>query len=58
MNLGLLVFVVGLILDTAEVKRIGAPVMGVALLVALALLAARIGTTPDASRLEEGERAA
>ena len=40
-NLGLLVFVVGLIVDTAEIKRIGAPVMGVTLLVALAILAKR-----------------
>jgi hypothetical protein len=38
-NLGLLVFVAGLIVDTAEIKRIGAPVMGVTLLVALAILA-------------------
>jgi hypothetical protein len=38
-NLGLLVFVIGLIIDTAEVKRIGAPVMGITLLVALAILA-------------------
>ncbi len=52
-NLGLAVFVVGLIVDTAEIKRIGAPVMGVTLLLALALLAARTwGTTPDAGRLE------
>ena len=52
-NLGLAVFVVGLIVDTAEIKRIGAPVMGVTLLLALALLAARTwGTTPDAERLE------
>jgi len=40
-NLGLLVFVAGLIVDTAEIKRIGAPVMGVTLLVALAILAMR-----------------
>jgi len=38
-NLGLLVFVIGLIVDTAEIKRIGAPVMGITLLVALAILA-------------------
>ena len=38
-NLGLVVFVIGLILDTSEIKRIGAPVMGITLLVALALLA-------------------
>jgi hypothetical protein len=40
-NLGLLVFVTGLIVDTAELKRIGAPVMGVTLLIALAILAVR-----------------
>ena len=52
-NLGLAVFVVGLIVDTAEIKRIGAPVMGVTLLLALALLAARTwGSTPEAGRLE------
>ena len=38
-NLGLLVFVIGLILNTAEIKRIGAPVMGIALLFSLAVLA-------------------
>ncbi len=41
-NGGLLVFVAGLILDSAEIKRIGAPVMGVALLFALALYAYRL----------------
>jgi hypothetical protein len=40
-NLGLLVFVIGLILDSAEIKRIGAPVMGISLLFALAVLAWR-----------------
>jgi hypothetical protein len=38
-NLGLLVFVIGLIVDTAAIKRIGAPVMGIALLFALGILA-------------------
>jgi hypothetical protein len=38
-NLGLAVFVIGLIVDTAEIKRIGAPIMGTTLLVALAILA-------------------
>ncbi|HEX6128791.1 MAG TPA: hypothetical protein VF071_07210 [Candidatus Limnocylindria bacterium] len=38
-NLGLAVFVLGLLVDTAELKRIGAPVMGVALLAALGILA-------------------
>ena len=41
LNLGLLVFVIGLILDSAEIKRIGAPVMGVVLLISLAFLALR-----------------
>lgn len=40
-NLGLLVFVIGLIVDTPEIKRIGAPVMGLTLYVALAILAVR-----------------
>jgi hypothetical protein len=52
-NLGLLVFVVGLIVDTAEIKRIGAPLMGITLLVALGFLAARMwGSEGDASSLE------
>jgi hypothetical protein len=40
-NLGLLVFVIGLIVDTPEIKRIGAPVMGLTLYAALAILAYR-----------------
>jgi hypothetical protein len=52
-NLGLLVFAIGLILDTAEIKRIGAPVMGVTLLLALGLLAMRAwGAGPDADTLD------
>ncbi len=47
-NLGLAVFMVGLVADTAEIKRIGAPLMGVALLLALGLLAPRLlGSEPD-----------
>jgi hypothetical protein len=38
-NLGLAVFVLGLIVDTAELKRIGAPLMGITLLGSLAVLA-------------------
>ena len=48
-NLGLLVFVAGLIIDTAEIKRIGEPVMGVTLLVALAILATRAVSASMAS---------
>jgi hypothetical protein len=48
MNIGLAVFVVGLVVDSAEIKRIGAPAMGVAVLVGLAVLAARLwGTRPE-----------
>ena len=39
---GLAVFVVGLVLDAAAIKRIGAPIMGVAILLGLAVLAARL----------------
>ena len=38
-NLGLLVFVVGLITGVAEIKRVGAPVMGLAILLGLAVRA-------------------
>ena len=48
-NLGLLVFVIGLIVDTAEIKRIGAPVMGLTLYVALAILAMRARSASLAS---------
>ena len=52
-NLGLLVFAIGLILDTAEIKRIGAPLMGATLLLALGLLAARAwGSEPATSELD------
>jgi hypothetical protein len=52
-NLGLAVFAVGLIVDTAEIKRIGAPVMGVTLILALALLASRLWSASlDPSELE------
>ncbi len=38
-NLGLVVFVIGLIVNTAQLKQIGAPLMGVTLLGALGILA-------------------
>ncbi len=54
-NLGLAVFMVGLIMDTAEIKRIGAPLMGAALLVAIGLLAPRLlAGDPDPAPLESG----
>jgi hypothetical protein len=36
------VFVVGLVANSAEIKRIGAPIMGLAILLGLAVLAARL----------------
>jgi hypothetical protein len=39
------VFVVGLIVDTADLERIGAPLMGITLLLALAILAIRSWST-------------
>jgi hypothetical protein len=47
-NLGLLVFVIGLIIDSTELKRVGAPLMGVVLLGAMALLALRAFRASDA----------
>jgi hypothetical protein len=38
-NLGLLVFAIGLIVDTAQLKQIGAPVMGITLLASIGILA-------------------
>lgn len=41
-NLGLAVFAVGLIAESSEIKRIGSPVMGAAILLGLAVLAMRL----------------
>ena len=52
-NIGLVVFVAGLIAESAELKRIGAPLMGAALLLALGVLASRLWSTePDPAALE------
>jgi hypothetical protein len=45
-NLGLLVFAIGLIAQSAEIKRIGAPVMGLVLYLTLAVLAWRAFSAP------------
>jgi hypothetical protein len=42
LNAGLAVFLVGLIVESPELKRIGSPVMGIAILVGLAALALRL----------------
>lgn len=44
-NLGLVVFLAGLVSDASILKQIGAPVMGISLLVALAMLALRLRAT-------------
>ncbi len=41
-NLGLVLFVVGLVADAAVVKRVGAPLMGISILLGLAVLAMRL----------------
>ena len=38
-NIGLIVFVIGLLMDSAAIKRIGAPLMGITLLISLGILA-------------------
>jgi hypothetical protein len=47
-NAGLAVFVVGLIAESSELKRIGSPVMGVAILLGLAVVALRLWAVRDA----------
>jgi hypothetical protein len=42
MNVGLVLFLVGLVGDSAELKRLGAPAMGVGILIGLAALAMRL----------------
>lgn len=42
LNAGMVVFVIGLILESAIVKEIGSPIMGVSILVGLAVLARRL----------------
>jgi hypothetical protein len=46
-NLGLAVFVVGLIAESSEIKRIGSPVMGLAIFLGLAVLAMRLWAARD-----------
>jgi predicted membrane protein len=54
-NLGLLVFVIGLIVDTVELKRIGAPVMGIVLLISLGILALGAWRTSDERLVENAD---
>lgn len=47
LNLGLAGFVVGLLADSAPVKRVATPVMGLAILLALAISAPALGATDE-----------
>ena len=51
LNLGLVIFLLGLIAESPELKRIGAPIMGIAILVGLAVIAGRLWGS-DLSRAE------
>ncbi len=50
-NIGLAIFLVGLVADSAEIKRIGAPIMGTAILIGVAMLAMRLRAS-DVSAVE------
>lgn len=51
MNIGMIGFVVGLAMDSPEIKRVSSPVMGVAILIGLAAMAMRL---VEARRAEAG----
>lgn len=51
MNIGLAIFLVGLVSDSSDIKRIGAPLMGAAVLVGVALVANRLRSS-DLSAIE------
>lgn len=59
MNAGLIVFLVGLVGDSVELKRIGSPAMGVGILLGLALFASRLssGDGPDEAPAAASARA-
>lgn len=42
MNIGLIIFAIGLIAEVPEIKRIGAPIMGIGILLGLAVIAIRL----------------
>jgi hypothetical protein len=47
LNVGLALFIVGLVAESADVKRVGAPIMGLAIVLGLIVLAARLWSTRD-----------
>ena len=58
MNAGLVVFAVGLIVNVAEIKRIGAPAMGLAILLGLAIAAMRLWRLDPSARIDAPAAAA
>jgi hypothetical protein len=54
MNVGLVIFIVGLAGDIAEVKRIGAPLMGVGILIGLATAAMRLRASDLSAASQDG----
>ncbi|MFZ5853433.1 MAG: hypothetical protein ACOYXS_02875 [Chloroflexota bacterium] len=52
-NVGLVLFLVGLITESPEIKRIGAPVMGIGILFGLAVIAARLWSSTLSGATEE-----
>lgn len=55
-NVGLVVFIVGLVADSPAVKRVGAPIMGLFILMGIAIVAVRLLRAP--SLAEAGREAA
>lgn len=58
MNIGLVLFIVGLAGESAEIKRIGAPLMGVGILIGLATAAIRLWASDLSAAQREGPAAA
>jgi len=54
MNVGLVIFIVGLAGDSAMIKRIGAPLMGVGILVGLATAAMRLRASDLSAASQDG----
>lgn len=52
-NVGLVLFAIGLVVELAEVKRIGAPIMGVGVLIGLAVIALRLWSSSLSGAAED-----
>lgn len=58
MNGGLVIFLLGLVAESAEIKRVGAPLMGIGILLGLAVIAMRLWSSNLSGASEEGAEAA